>query len=97
MNPAKAKQLVEFGKKQGLDESTILALRDAALKDESIALFLREQIEDVGLTYHHLSILLMAAFDLQVGDIQILHLWIDKRISDSDLDVSLEECMDISG
>lgn len=90
MNPKKSDELLDYGLKLGVPRESTLRLREAFKENCSLAKILRE-IQRDGMSNHHARILLISAFDLSIGDIQILHLWWNDFISDEELDLDLQE------
>ncbi|WP_146430432.1 hypothetical protein [Blastopirellula retiformator] len=90
MNPVKANELLNFGLKLGVPKELTLQLRLAFEENRCLATTVR-QFQLDGMDNHHARILLVAAFDLSIGDIQILHLWWEGFLMDEDLDLDLRE------
>ena len=90
MTPEKAAELLEYGSKNGVPCDSIVQIRVDHRNENSLAAALSE-IQKNGMDRHHIRILLVSAFDLSIGDIQILHMWWDRLITDTDLDQDLRE------
>jgi hypothetical protein len=90
MESTKAEELIAYGEKLGIPKELTLLLRNVYKENRSLSETIRH-IQNGGMDNHHVRILLVSAFDLPIGSIQILHLWWEGFITDADLDIDLRE------
>ena len=78
--------LFRLAGRQGVEQSTILDCRAAHDRGDLLGPHLRSVVDGGTLTCTQTRFLLMAAFKLSIGRVQIVHMWCDGHVDDAQLE-----------
>ena len=78
--------LFRIAARQGVEQSTILDCRAAHDRGDLLGPHLRSVVDAGTLTCTQTRFLLMAAFNLSIGRVQIIRMWCDGHVDDAQLE-----------
>ena len=78
--------LFPIAARDGISKSTVLDCRAAHARGDSIGPYLRSLVDSGTLTCLQTRFLLIAAFNLTIGHVQIVHMWCDGNVDDAALE-----------